>query len=79
MTPLKDNLIVERIEEDNTTNSGIILKSKGGPDKCKVVSVGPEVKDILVNEILLIDWNKAKKINDTTYLINIENIVGVFD
>lgn len=79
MTPLKDNLIVKRIEEENTTDSGIILKSKNGPDKCKVVAVGPEVKYILVNEILLIDWNKAKKIDDMTYTINIENVVGVFD
>ena len=79
MTPLKDNIIVERIEEENVRDSGIILQSKNGPDKCKVVAIGPEVTDVAINEIILVDWNKAKKIDDKTYVIGIENVVGVFD
>lgn len=77
--PLRDNIIVEKQEKDLTTQSGIILKSNDEADKAKVIAVGPEVTDVIVGEVLLVNWNKAKKIQEDTYQINIEDVIGVFD
>ena len=79
MRPLKDNVIVERIEKENVTSSGILLKSSDEADKAKVTAIGPDVVDVNVDELLLINWNKAKKITNTIYQVNIEDVIGVFE
>ena len=79
MRPLKDNVIVERIEKENATSSGILLKSSDEADKAKVTAIGPDVVDVNVDELLLINWNKAKKITNTIYQVNIEDVIGVFE
>jgi chaperonin GroES len=41
LTPLEDHILVEAIEEENKTKSGIILPdNKEKPNKGKVVAVG---------------------------------------
>jgi co-chaperonin GroES (HSP10) len=77
--PLRDNIIVEKLEKDLTTASGIILKSNDDADKAKVIAIGPDVTDVALNEVLLVNWNKAKKIENNTYQINIQDVIGVFD
>jgi co-chaperonin GroES (HSP10) len=77
--PLRDNIIVEKLEKDLTTASGIILKSNDDADKAKVIAIGPDVTDVALNEVLLVNWNKAKKIENDTYQINIQDVIGVFD
>lgn len=77
--PLRDNIIVEKQEKNLTTSSGIILKSNDEADKAKVIAIGPEVTDVAVGEILLVNWNKAKKIQNDTYQINIQDVIGVFE
>ena len=79
MRPLKDNVIVERIEKENVTSSGILLKSSDEADKAKVTAIGPDVVDVNVDDVLLINWNKAKKITNTIYQVNIEDVIGVFE
>ena len=79
MRPLKNNVIVERIEKENVTSSGILLKSSDEADKAKVTAIGPDVVDVNVDELLLINWNKAKKITNTIYQVNIEDVIGVFE
>lgn len=41
-TPLEDHILVEAIEEENTTKSGIILpdSNKEKPSKGKVIAIG---------------------------------------
>ena len=36
LTPLRNNVIVEKLEKELTTSSGIILKSNDEADKAKV-------------------------------------------
>ena len=79
MRPLKDNVIVERIEKENVTSSCILLKSSDEADKAKVTAIGPDVVDVNVDDVLLINWNKAKKITNTIYQVNIEDVIGVFE
>jgi len=79
LTPLKNNVIVEKLEKELTTSSGIILKSNDEADKAKVIAVGSEVTDVVVGNIILIDWNKATKLMDNLYQVNINEVVAIFE
>lgn len=79
LTALKDNIIIERQEKDLTRASGIILRSSDEADRAKVISIGPDVTDVVINELLLVNWNKARKIDKDIYQINIEDVIGVFE
>ena len=79
LTPLRNNVIVEKLEKELTTSSGIILKSSDEADKAKVVAIGPEVDDVEVGNVLLINWNKATKLMDNLYQINVNEVIGVFE
>ena len=76
----KNNVIVERIPGEKTTEYGLILRSSAEPDRAKVISVGPDaVGDISVGEVALVNWNKATKVEDELYIININEIVMVYE
>ena len=79
LTPLRNNVIVEKLKKELTTSSGIILKSNDEADKARVIAIGSEVTDVEVNNILLINWNKATKLMDNLYQINVDEIIGIFD
>ena len=79
LTPLRNNVIVEKLKKELTTSSGIILKSSDEADKAKVVAIGPEVNDVEVGNVLLINWNKATKLMDNLYQINVNEVIGVFE
>ena len=53
--PLGDRLLIQRVEEANTTASGIIIpdNAKEKPSKGKVIAVGSEVEDINVNDTVV--------------------------
>jgi len=78
-TALHDKIIVQRIAPLKQTSSGIILQSSPEPDLAKVVSVGPEVSEVLIGEELLINWNGAIKVKDDLYSLKIEHVIGVFE
>lgn len=79
LTPLRNNVIVEKLEKELTTSSGIILKSTDEADKAKVIAVGSEVTDVAVGNIILINWNKATKLMDNLYQVNINEVVAIFE
>jgi co-chaperonin GroES (HSP10) len=79
LTPLRNNVIVEKLEKELTTSSGIILKSNDEADKAKVIAVGSEVTDVIVGNIILINWNKATKLMDNLYQVNIDEVVAIFE
>jgi co-chaperonin GroES (HSP10) len=79
LTPLRNNVIVEKLEKELTTSSGIILKSNDEADKAKVIAVGSEVTDVVVGNIILINWNKATKLMDNLYQVNIDEVVAIFE
>lgn len=47
LKPLHNRLLVERLDAEDTTSSGIIIPdtAKEKPQKGKVISVGPGIKD----------------------------------
>lgn len=63
LIPLEDHILVEAIEEENKTKSGIILPdSKEKPSKGKVIAVG--------NGKILDNWTRAPidvKVGDILY------------
>lgn len=78
MQPTRDNIIVERIAAEKETSSGIILKSTEGPDKAKVIALGPKVDEVQVGDEVLLNWNKASKVEEETYVVPITEVIFIF-
>jgi co-chaperonin GroES (HSP10) len=78
MKPTRDNIIVERIAGEKETASGIILKSSEGPDRAKVLAIGPKVDEVSVGDELLLNWNKAVKVEDETYVVPITEVIFIY-
>ena len=83
LVPLHDKIAVVRIKNKAETESGILLtKSVDAVDRAKVVSIGPDVKDVKVNDTLLIDWNKtsmSKFDGIPIYMVSEKDVIGVFE
>ena len=77
--PLHKNVIIERQEKDLTTESGIILQTSDEADKSTVIAIGTDVEYVVVNDVVLVNWNKATKIDNKQYKINEEDIIAVFE
>jgi chaperonin GroES len=75
--PLKNKVVVERVENVKTTASGIILRSSPEPDKAKVLAVGPDAEDVSVGDVVLLDWNAAVPI-DNKYVVSSTSIVLIY-
>jgi co-chaperonin GroES (HSP10) len=78
-TPLHDKIIVQRIAPVAETASGIILQSSQEPDRAKVIAVGPEVDEVLIDDELLVNWNGAVKVKDDLYTLRTEHVIGIFE
>ena len=77
MRPLHNKVIVERIPGENVTSSGIVLQRSNEVDKAKVIAIGPDVDEVSVGDIILLDWNKAVKAGDN-FVITVDNIVLIY-
>ena len=77
--PTGKNVLVERIAAQKETSSGIILKSAEEPDKAKILAIGPEVDEVAVDEVAVVNWNAATKIQDELYIINIDHVILVIE
>jgi co-chaperonin GroES (HSP10) len=75
--PLNRNVIVERKAPEKVSSGGIILQSSIEPDRAIVIATGDE--SLSVGEELLINWNKAYKIENETYRIHIDDVIAVFE
>ncbi|WP_294951980.1 co-chaperone GroES [Sulfurovum sp.] len=71
--PLGDRLLIQRVEEANTTASGIIIpdNAKEKPSKGKVIAVGSEVEDVKVDDTVVFGKYSGNEIilDGTEYLI----------
>lgn len=84
MQAIKKNIIVEVIQKENTTDSGLILTGANREDPvAQVVSVGPGCDDLVqVGQRVIVDWTRARKLshaNRTYYVVNHLDVVGVFE
>jgi co-chaperonin GroES (HSP10) len=77
MTPLHNKVIVERIPGETVTSSGIVLQRSNEVDRAKVIAIGPQVDEVSVGDIVLLDWNKAVKAGDN-YILTVDNIVLIY-
>ena len=77
--PTGKNVLVERIAAQKETSSGIILKSAEEPDKAKILAIGPEIDEVAVNEVAVVNWNAATKVQDELYIINIDHVILVIE
>ena len=78
MKPTKDNIIVSRIAAEKQTASGIILKRTEEPDRAEVIAIGNKVEEVNVGDIVLLNWNKATKIEDETYVAPITEVIWIY-
>lgn len=84
LRPIKNNVIVELIEKEKTTASGIVLTSADSDEasRGKVLKIGPDVLDVQQGQIVMPNWNKARKTKyeDKEFYIVPENeIVLIFE
>jgi co-chaperonin GroES (HSP10) len=77
--PLNRNIIVQRVEGEKITASGILLKSSQEPDTTKVLAVADDVDEVKVGDKLLVNWNESAKLEHEIYKIHINNVIGVFE
>ena len=83
--PLKTQVLVAENKKEDTTESGIIIEGTrgiGGTAKATVLAVGPDVTDVKVDDVILLDWSKASpvKIGDVQRaMIKEEFIIAVFE
>jgi len=84
LQPLKNKIILQLIQKEKVTASGIVLAAadREEANKALVIAIGSAVDEVNVNETVLPDWNKAQKTkyeNEEYYIISPDDIVAVFD
>ncbi len=79
MKPLGNNVIVKRAEKNLTTSSGIILQRNDEADYGIVVNIGRDVVDVSTENKVLLDWNKAIKIDKENFKVSVDNIIAVVE
>lgn len=77
--PTGKNVLVERIAAAKQSSGGIILKSAEEPDKAKIIAIGPDIVEVAVDEIAVVNWNAATKVEDELYIINIDHVIMVIE
>jgi co-chaperonin GroES (HSP10) len=83
LKPIKANVILELIQKEKVTQSGLILSSADPSEanRGKVLAVGPDVTDVSIGDTVLPNWNAARPTkyeNEDIYIIDQKEIVGVF-
>lgn len=79
MRPLANKVLVERLAAEKISAGGIVLQRTDGPDKAKILAIGPEVKEVAIGEIALINWNAASKAQGEQYIVTEDNIVFIYE
>jgi chaperonin GroES len=85
LVPIKSKVLIELIEKDKETQSGILLfnPDREEPNKAKVIAIGDKVQDVQVGDTILPNWNQAIETrydkDHKTYIIDEDGIVLVFD
>jgi co-chaperonin GroES (HSP10) len=75
--PLNKNVIIERKAPEKVSSGGIILQSSIEPDRAVVIASGDD--SVKIGDELLLNWNKAYKIEKETYRIHIDDVVAVYE
>ena len=85
LVPIKSKVLIQLIEKDKTTETGIILPvaDRDEANKATVIAIGDKVLDVQINDTILPNWNQAIETQydkvHKTYIIEEKDIVLVFD
>ena len=63
--PMNDRILVAENKKETTTASGIVIEGArgvGDTAKATVLAVGPNVNDVKVGDVVLLDWVKASPV-----------------
>ena len=80
--PLGDRVLVERVEETNTTASGIIIpdNAKEKPSEGKVLAIGNDVEDVKEGDIVVFGKYSGTDLvlDGNEYLVlDVSDILGI--
>jgi co-chaperonin GroES (HSP10) len=84
LQPLKNKIILELMEKEKTTESGIVLMSadREEANKGKVIAVGKDCEYLTEGNTILPDWNKAQKTkyeDKEYYIVSEDDVVMIFE
>lgn len=84
LKPLNNTAIIEMLEKEKISTGGIILTRNDPKEitKGRVLATGPNCKDIKVGDIILPNWNEARKNdinNETFFVISEDEIIAILD
>jgi co-chaperonin GroES (HSP10) len=84
LKPIKKNVIVEVIQKEKVSSGGILLAEVDREEASKgiVIGIGPEVTEVKLGEVILPNWQKAKKSkfdDQEFWIVHEDDIVLVFD
>jgi co-chaperonin GroES (HSP10) len=79
MKPTNKNILIEKIQSKTETASGIILKSSLEDDRAKVLSIGPEVTEVSVDDIIILNWNLATNVQDDIYIVPVTEVICIIE
>ncbi|CAB4222641.1 GroS Co-chaperonin GroES (HSP10) [uncultured Caudovirales phage] len=84
LKPINNTAIIEMLEKEKISTGGIILTRNDPKEitKGRVLAIGPNCKDIKEGDIILPNWNAARKndINDETFfVISEDEIIAILD
>lgn len=76
--PLKDKVVLEQIQKETTTTSGIVLAApdRDAQTEAIVVAIGPEVEEVKAGDRVIVDWSRAGKAGEY-FVIKEEFIVAI--
>ncbi len=80
--PLGDRVLVERVEETNTTVSGIIIpdNAKEKPSEGKVLAIGSDVEDVREGDVVVFGKYAGTELvlDGNEYLVlEVSDILGI--
>jgi chaperonin GroES len=84
LKPIRNNLLVELIQKEKITKSGIVLSvaDRDEVNRGVVLAVGPEVLDLKVGDNILPNWNAGRQTkyeNQDLWIVNEDDVVLVFE
>lgn len=79
MRPLHNKVLIERIAAEKVSAGGIVLQRTEAPDNAKILAIGPDVKEVAVGEVALVNWNAAIKTQGEQYVIPEDHIIFVYE
>jgi chaperonin GroES len=82
--PIKANIILEAVKKDTVSKGGIVLASADREEvsRGKILAIGPEVTIVEVGQVVLPNWQKAKKVKYEMveyWIVDEEDLVLVFE